>query len=221
MACMQTHTAHAHMHKSAIYWWSIQTACQCVHTYTHAHTHQSQYCTASHTNSAVTRGGRREAALIIIQRQTKFDKRLPPHPNPPTPRLPSLPICLSLPSFTLPGPFQWSLSTVGTRRSAFSPPPLSLLHHHHLHLWDKTLALDFQQQQQQQQRAGAAVALAQIQRGCTQWVREWERKRERPAASCGFLCEQARVHGSPCFFLSVTHRPGADSSFRRKCGITQ
>lgn len=78
----------------------------CTPTHTHTHTKASRHCTASHTNSAVTRGGRREAALIIIQRQTKFDKRLPPTPtprhpgSPPSPSVFPSPLSLSLAHFS-------------------------------------------------------------------------------------------------------------------------
>ena len=65
----------------------------------------------THTNSAVTWGGRREAALIIIPRQAKFDKRPlfpPPHPLHNLTHSPSL---LFLSSFTL-----WPISVVFIHR---------------------------------------------------------------------------------------------------------
>lgn len=101
-----THSTCTHAQVSNILVIHTDRMSVCAHLHTHTHTKASRHCTASHTNSAVTRGGRREAALIIIQRQTKFDKRLPPTPtprhpgSPPSPSVFPSPLSLSLAHFS-------------------------------------------------------------------------------------------------------------------------
>lgn len=182
----------------------------------HAHTPVSSMCmvgpcwlsdcvcaaSAAHTphtaETAVTWGGGRrrwEAALIIIQRQTKLDKR--------PLFLPLLPLSFSL---SLSGPIQWSSSSA--RRSA--PPLSSSSSHLHLHLWDKTLALDFQQQLQWCWHTLTVGAQS-----------EGEKPRDAQHPVDFFFlylfCIQASVflHASPRL-ASLTHRPGVEFTPRRR-----